>query len=592
MPENHNHSTTLASVTEMQLGEPVHNLDDIDFDSMSMEEIYERTFSNIAEGEVVSGRVLQATDSEVLVDVGYKSEGIISRREFGSTDLKVGDMVDVYLEKTENADGLIVLSKEKADKIKIWDQINKAYENDEILEGRVAERIKGGLTVDIGVKAFLPGSQIDLRPVRDLEKLIGENLRVKVIKLNKKRGNIVLSRRVILEKEREEKKKETLKKLVPQTVLPGIVKNITEYGAFIDLGGIDGLLHITDMSWGRINHPTEMFSIGQQVDVMILKFDPETEKVSLGVKQKTEDPWKKAAEKYPISTRVGGKVISLTDYGAFVELEEGIEGLIHISEMSWSGRVKHPSKVVSIGQDIEVMVLNLDVNAKRISLGLKQTEPNPWFVVQERYPVGSIVKGKVRNFTNFGAFVELEEGIDGLIHISDMSWTARVKHPSEVFKKGQEIEAVLLDIDPEAERLSLGLKQLTPDPWDEVSRRFYEGQVVEGEVVRLSEFGAFVRLLDGIEGLIHISELDDSHVEKPEDVVQIGEKIKMKIIKIDIPERKISLSIRAFKSAESTDISEYMGHPSRETAGPTLGDVVNRDTLLQSLRQMRESVDS
>jgi small subunit ribosomal protein S1 len=369
-------------------------------------------------------------------------------------------------------------------------------------------------------------------------------------------------------------------------VLTGIVKNITEYGAFIDLGGIDGLLHITDMSWGRINHPSEMFQISQDVEVMVLKFDPETEKVSLGLKQKSEDPWERAAQKYPISSRVRGKVISLTDYGAFVELEQGIEGLIHISEMSWTGRVKHPSKIVSIGQEIEVMVLNIDPEQKRISLGLKQTEPNPWFVVQERYPVGSIVRGKVRNFTNFGAFVELEEGIDGLIHISDMSWTSRVKHPSEIFKKGQEVEAVLLDIDPEAERLSLGLKQLSPDPWDEVSRRFYEGQVVEGEVVRLSEFGAFVRLMDGIEGLIHISELDEHHVEKPEDVVQVGQNVKMKIIKIDIPERKISLSIRAFKQSGDTDLAEYMGR--QESTGPTFGDVINRETLLRSLRQMKE----
>ena len=586
MTDNEHKLQPSTSAGASRPGAPA-SLSDIDFENMSMEEIYERTFTNIAEGEVVKGQILQITDSEVLVDVGYKSEGIIPRQEFGDTPLQVGDLIDVYLEKTEDTEGLIVLSKEKADKIKIWDQINHAYENDEILEGRVVERIKGGLTVDIGVKAFLPGSQIDLRPVRDLEKLLGESLRVKVIKLNKKRGNIVLSRRVILEQEREEKKKETLDRLQEHAVLIGVVKNITEYGAFIDLGGIDGLLHITDMSWGRINHPSEMFNIGQDVEVMVLKFDPQTEKVSLGLKQKSEDPWERAAEKFPIGSKVRGKVISLTDYGAFVELEQGIEGLIHISEMSWTGRVKHPSKIVSIGQEIEVMVLNIDVEQKRISLGLKQTEPNPWFVVQERYPVGSIVKGKVRNFTNFGAFVELEEGIDGLIHISDMSWTSRVKHPSEIFKKGQEVEAVLLDIDPEAERLSLGLKQLSPDPWDEVSRRFYEGQLVEGEIVRLSEFGAFVRLMDGIEGLIHISELDEAHVEKPEDVVQVGQNVKMKIIKIDIPERKISLSIRAHKASEDTDLAEYMGR--QESSGPTFGDVINRETLMRTLRQMKDS---
>jgi len=391
-----------------------------------------------------------------------------------------------------------------------------------------------------------------------------------VIKLNKKRGNIVLSRRVILEQEREEKKKETLDRLHEGAVLKGTVKNITEYGAFIDLGGIDGLLHITDMSWGRINHPSEMFSIGQEVEVMVLKFDPETEKVSLGLKQKSEDPWERAAQKYPISSRVRGKVISLTDYGAFVELEQGIEGLIHISEMSWTGRVKHPSKIVSIGQEIEVMVLNIDPEQKRISLGLKQTEPNPWFVVQERYPVGSIVRGKVRNFTNFGAFVELEEGIDGLIHISDMSWSKRLKHPSEVLKKGDLVEAQVLNIDAENQRLSLGLKQLATDVWDEFFGRVQVGAVVEGKVVRMTNFGAFVELADGVEGLIHVSEFDDSHGGEKIDL-QVDQTYQMKVIKLSPSERKIGLSIRALKSDEyRTDWETYSSESGSSTA--TLGD--------------------
>ncbi|MFC1853551.1 30S ribosomal protein S1, partial [candidate division CSSED10-310 bacterium] len=471
---------------------------DEDFDGEDLLNLYEETFKNIAEGEVVIGKILQITENEVLVDVGYKSEGAIPLVEFQSIleegSLKVGDEIDVYLEKTEDSNGLVVLSKEKADKIKIWDQIQKAYENEEILKGRVIERIKGGLNVDIGVKAFLPGSQIDLRPVRDPQSLIGQTLEMKVIKLNKRRGNIVLSRRAILENKRKEQKEKTMALLSEEAVVSGVVKNITEYGAFIDLGGIDGLLHITDMSWGRVNHPSELFMIGDKVEVVVLKFDREKERVSLGYKQKTRDPWETVDEKYPVGSKVRGKVISITDYGAFVELEEGVEGLVHVSEMSWSRRVRNHSKLVAIGDTVEAIVLNLDKDNKRISLGMKQIEPNPWKLIEEKYSVGAEVSGRVRNLTNFGAFIELDEGIDGLVHISDMSWTKRINHPSEVVKKGERINAVILDIDAKNERLSLGIKQLQPDPWDLILDKYPVGSHVQGKVVRISEFGAFVEL--------------------------------------------------------------------------------------------------
>ena len=512
---------------------------------------YDHSFRNIAEGEVVKGTVLKVTAAEVIVDVGYKSEGIIALQEFideqGQVTVQPGDIVDVLLERTEDRDGYVVLSREKAEKMKIWDEVEKAYADRKVVIGRVIERIKGGLAVDIGVRAFLPGSQVDVRPVRNLDGLRGQELRMRVIKVNKKRGNIVLSRKVLLEEENAEKKKQTLNTLAEGKVLRGVVKNITDYGAFIDLGGIDGLLHITDMSWGRVSHPSEVFKVNDEIDVKVLKYDPATERVSLGYKQLTEDPWFAVGERYPVGARVGGRVVSLTDYGAFIELEPGVEGLIHVSEMSWSKRVKHPSKILNVGDMVEAMVLGLDPTARRISLGLKQIEANPWQELADRYPIGSRIVGRVRNLTEFGAFVEVEEDIDGLIHISDMSWSKRVKHPSEVLKKGDRVEAVVLNIDAENQRLSLGLKQLATDIWDEFFSQRHVGDVIEGKVVRLTNFGAFVELAEGIEGLIHVSEFDDQQgTEKIE--LQVDQTYPMKIIKLSPGERKIGLSIRALKA--------------------------------------------
>src|SRR6185437_6205306 len=470
---------------------------------------YDNSFRNIAEGEVVKGTVLKVTASEVIVDVGYKSEGIISVEEFLDENREVtvqpGDIVDVLLERTEDRDGYVVLSREKAEKMKIWDEVEKAYAERKVVIGRVIERIKGGLAVDIGVRAFLPGSQIDVRPVRNLDALRGQELRMRVIKVNKKRGNIVLSRKALLEEENAEKKKHTLETLAEGKVLKGIVKNLTDYG------GIDGLLHITDMSWGRVGHPSELFKVNDEIDVIVLKYDPATERVSLGHKQLITDPWANVMDRYPVGARMGGKVVSLTDYGAFVELEAGVEGLIHVSEMSWSKRVKHPSKILNVGDTVDAMVLGVDPTARRISLGLKQVETNPWHDLADKYPVGSKIQGKVRNLTEFGAFVEVEEEIDGLIHISDMSWSKRIKHPSEVLKKGDVVEAMVLNIDAENQRLSLGLKQLATDIWDDFFTRHHVGDTIEGKVVRMTNFGAFVELDEGIEGLIHVSEFDDSH---------------------------------------------------------------------------------
>ncbi len=529
-------------------------------------DLYDNSFRNIAEGEVVKGTVLKVTSTEVVVDVGYKSEGIIPVAEFldegGQVLVQPGDVVDVLLERTEDREGHIVLSREKAEKMKIWDEVERAYAERKVVIGRVIERIKGGLAVDIGVRAFLPGSQIDVRPVRNLDALRGQELRMRVIKVNKKRGNIVLSRKALLEEENAEKKKHTLETLAEGKQLRGTVKNITDYGAFIDLGGIDGLLHITDMSWGRVGHPSELFKVNDEVDVVVLKYDPATERVSLGHKQLIQDPWATVQDRYPVGARMSGKVVSLTDYGAFVELEPGVEGLIHVSEMSWSKRVKHPSKILNVGDAVEAMVLGVDPAARRISLGLKQVETNPWHELAEKYPVSTKIKGKVRNLTEFGAFVEVEDDIDGLIHISDMSWSKRIKHPSEVLKKGDVVEAMVLSIDAENQRLSLGLKQLATDIWDDFFTRHHVGDTVEGKVMRLTNFGAFVELDEGIEGLIHVSEFDDTHGGE-KITLEAGQTLPMKIIKLSPGERKIGLSIRAMKSDEfRADWDEY-----RESAG-------------------------
>jgi small subunit ribosomal protein S1 len=529
-----------------------------------MREIYEQSVRDIVEGEIVKGTILEVMEDSVLVDIGYKSEGVIPLREFrspaGELTAKVGDVVDVYLEQKEDSEGLIVLSREKAEKIKIWDELSRVYESAGAIAGTILGRTKGGLIVDIGVRAFLPGSQVDLRPVRDLDKLIGKAFPMKIIKLNQKRGNIVLSRRELLEEERKHLKEQTLANLTEGLRIKGKVKNITEYGAFVDLGGLDGLLHITDMSWGRVGHPSELFQVGDEVEVVVLKFDRTNERVSLGYKQRLPDPWEAVEQKYPVGAKLKGKVVSLTDYGAFVELEEGVEGLVHISEMSWTQRVKHPSKVVAIADVVEVVVLDVDRANKRISLGMRQAEPNPWNFIEERYPVGTRVEGRVRNLADFGAFVELEEGIDGLIHISDMSWTKRVRHPSEILKKGEKVDAIVLHVDKANHRISLGLKQIQQDPWQAaVPEKYRVGMDVKGKVVRTTDFGAFVELEDGVEGLLHVSELSQDRVNKPEDVVQVGQELTLKVIKLDPEERKIGLSLRAFIEGQGESVVEEEG---------------------------------
>jgi len=560
------------------------NIEEEDFASLLEESFKGRGDGKgeLKENEIVKGTVVQVTKDYAVVDIGYKSEGQVPIQEFGllegKPNVKAGDKVDVLLESRENDTGMVVLSKEKADKMRIWDEISAACERDELVEGTIVGRVKGGLSVDIGVKAFLPGSQVDLRPIRNLDKLIGEKYKFKVIKFNKKRGNIVLSRRVLLEKEREELKKDTLQRLKEGAVLTGIVKNLTDYGAFIDLGGIDGLLHITDMSWGRVGHPSEMINVGDELKVIVLKFDPATERVSLGLKQIQEDPWAHAATRYPPGTRVQGKVVSLTDYGAFIEMEPGVEGLVHISEMSWTKRVKHPSKVMAIGDQVNAVVLDVDAKAKRISLGMKQIEPNPWTLLEEQYPIGSVIRGQVRNVTDFGIFVGVQEGIDGLVHVSDISWTQRIKHPGDLFKKGDEVEAVVLNIDVENERFSLGIKQLHPDPWTELPNKYPIGSRVKGKVTKVADFGAFVEIEPGIEGLVHVSELRDERVENPRDVVKEGDELDVKVIDMDPHERKVALSVKAALH-EGEDYREYMRSQqssSRSSFGDVFGEKLGR----------------
>jgi len=517
----------------------------------SMEDWFNRGVGDIEEGEVVRGRVVEVRDSEVLVDIGYKSEGTIAMEEFrhAGTLPKVGDEIEVYLESKEDSEGLIVLSKDKADKIKVWDAISKSHDTGTPVEGKVVEVVKGGLSVDVGVRAFLPGSQVDLRPVKNLASMLGQMIRAKVIKLNRRRGNVVLSRRAVLEEEREEKRKHTLSVLSEGMVLTGAVKNITDYGAFIDLGGIDGLLHVTDMSWGRVGHPSEIFQIGDQVEVVVLHFDRETGRVSLGYKQKSSDPWAVVDERYPVGAKAQGRVVSLTNYGAFVELEPGVEGLVHVSEMSWTRRVRHPSKLVNVGDMVDVMVLDVNKATKRISLGMKQVEADPWATIDERYKPGERVEGKVRNLTDFGAFVELEPGVDGLLHISDMSWTRNIGHPSEVLKKGQSIETQILNVDRDNKRISLGLKQIQPDPWESVSQRYPMGSRVTGKIVRLTDFGAFVELEPGVDGLLHVSQMSSRPIASPSDLVNVGDELTLMVIRVDPNERRIGLSLKDLAAA-------------------------------------------
>lgn len=548
------------------------------YDGETFEQLFEQfqANQNFKVGEIVNGKVLSITKDYVVVDIGYKSEGQIPIAEFrdaeGNLTVDAGDLVEVYVDQAEEDDALVELSKDKAVKLRIWEQISIACERDELVRGKISARVKGGLSVDIGVKAFLPGSQVDIRPIRNLEKFLAQEFDFKVIKFNKRRGNIVLSRRVLLEKERAHLKAQTLDNLEEGRVLKGTVKNITDYGAFVDLGGIDGLLHITDMSWGRVNHPSEMVQVGDEIEVKVLKFNAETERVSLGLKQISEDPWIMAESKYQVGDRVAGKVVSLTDYGAFVELEEGIEGLIHISEMSWTRRVKHPSRMVAIGDEVEAIVLDIDSKNKRISLGMKQIEPNPWTLLHERYPVGTRILGKIRNITDFGIFIGIEEGIDGLVHISDLSWTQKIKHPSELFKKGDEVEAVVLNIDVENERFSLGIKQLTPDVWEyEIPNKYTIGRVVRGQITKIHDFGAFMEVEPGVEGLIHVSEMSTARVQHPSEIVTEGQEVVAEIISMDREERKIGLSLKSVSADEDPDLRSYLEKQGKSTA--SLGDV-------------------
>jgi small subunit ribosomal protein S1 len=536
--------------------------------------LYEETFRNLEEGTITEGRVVAFTKDKVVVDIGYKSEGMISGDQFSPEELqilKVGDRLQVYIEECEDADGNLVLSKEKADKMKIWEELEKLYKDEKGIEGKIVSRIKGGMIVDIGVKAFLPGSQIDLHPVRDLDGLIGKTFPLKIIKINHRRGNVVVSRRVLLEETRDKKRKTTLSSLKEGQLIQGMVKNITDYGSFIDLGGIDGLLHITDMSWGRVGHPSEMFTVGDKVEVYVLKYDRETGRISLGFKQKSADPWTNVASKYPIGTRVPGRIVSLTDYGAFVELEPGVEGLVHVSEMSWTHEVRHPSRVVALGDQVETAVLNVDPASRKISLGMKQTAPNPWDMIESKYPIGTRIEGKVKSLTDFGAFIGLDEGIDGLIHISDMSWTKHIKHPSEIFKKAQKVEAIVLRIDKEKERLSLGYKQLIRDPWDDaIPARYHVGDSVAGKVSKVADFGIFIELDGGVEGLIHISEAGLESQVKLEVKFKLQDDVTAKIIKVDREERKIALSLRDhLLDSERKQVDEY--HSSQGALDQSLG---------------------
>ncbi len=528
------------------------------------------------EGEIVRGTVVDISDQNVLIDIGYKSEGVVAREEFldhqGNITVKRGDEVDVLIKSLENQDGYAVLSRADALRVQSWERLRRAHQSHETIKGRVVDRIKGGLKVDLdGVSAFLPGSQVDARPVRNLESYINQEIEVRVIKLNRKRGNVVVSRKAVLEEELNRKKVETLASIEEGVVMEGIVKNITDYGAFIDLGGIDGLLHIIDMSWGRIQSPGDIIKVGDTIQVKVLKFDRDRERISLGYKQLVPDPWQSVAERFPQGSKVRGKIVSLTDYGAFVEIEPGVEGLVHVTEMTWSKRLKHPSKLLSIGQEVEAVVLEVDPDNRRISLGIKQVTDDPWETLPHRYHEGSRVTGKVRSLTDFGAFVEIEDGIDGLVHVSDISWTKRIKHPSDVLKKGQQVDAVITNIDVDNRRLSLSIKDLEPNAWD----RFFEthklGDVITGKVVRFANFGAFVEIEEGIEGLCHVSELSDERVEKPEDAVQIGQTLPFKILKLDPSQKKIGLSARAVgKENDPEDVRTY-----HETGGgmATLGDI-------------------
>ncbi|MBF0232518.1 MAG: 30S ribosomal protein S1 [Desulfamplus sp.] len=578
--ENNNMNTeeieTAEEVKESQKSEPVLTGEETMDELMG---IYEESFKRFEEGQVVTGIIIAVDRDHVLVDVGYKSEGQIAIHEFrdeqGNVNVNLNDEVEVMVEVWDEEEETVILSKEKAAKVKVWDAIKDIYESDGIIEGVITSRVKGGFSVDIGLPAFLPGSQADLRPIRNMDEMVGQTYTFKVLKYNRKRSNIVLSRRIILENQREQARTETLDSIENDKVMMGVVKNITEYGIFVDLGGVDGLLHITDISWGRVKHPSELFSVGDKIKVKILSFDFEKERVSLGMKQLTPDPWTTAQSKYPVGSKVKGKVVSLTDYGAFVELEEGVEGLIHVSEMSWTRKVRHPSKMVSVGEEVEAVVLDLKPDNRRISLGIKQTVENPWEVISEKYPVGTVIEGKIKNITDFGLFIGIDDDIDGLVHISDISWTKRIKHPSEVYKKNDIIQAVVLDIDKASERFSLGIKQTQPDPWETVGQRYRVGTEISGMITNVTDFGVFVELEEGIEGLVHVSEISKEKIKTPVDQFKTGEAITARVMNINSDERRIGLSIKRLEVEEEQDhIQDFVKNvkPATSSFGELLRD--------------------
>jgi len=541
-------------------------------------ELFEESLKGLQEGELVKGEVVQIDGEFVLVDIGYKSEGRIHINEFlnsqGQVKVKVGDKVDVVLVRKENNEGGVILSREKAHHVKIWDEIEEVYKQQSTIKGKVISLVKGGLSVDIGVEAFLPGSQADLRPVRDLRTMLGTEHDFMVVKYERRQGNIVLSRRAVLEEERKGLREKTLGLLEKDAVLDGVVTNIKDYGLFVDLGGIDGLLHITDMSWGRIGHPSELYQIGDEIKVKVLKFDRERERVSLGLKQLKPDPWQNAEEKYPVNARLKGKVVRLVDYGAFVELEEGIDGLIHLSEMSWTEKLKNPSQMLNVGDIVETLVLAVDADKRRISLSIKQLEPNPWDLIADRYPVGAIIEGRVKSITDFGIFIGIDEGIDGLVHISDISWN-KINHPSELYKKGDEVQTVILNIDKENERFSLGIKQLTPDPWEVISEKYRPGNQVRGVVTNVTDFGVFVRLEDGVEGLVHVSQLPKGSTLKE---FGIEDEVQAEIVNVSQEEKRIGLSIR--KLAETQEKKSHQGYvKNQKQATSNLGELLKEKMM-------------
>ncbi len=553
-------------------------------DDISFAELFEQEDNNtvIKVGEVAIGTVVDLAGDAVLVDVGDKAESYILLSEFRHEDpdreIKIGDQFEVFIEKRKEEGGLL-LSREKAIAIKVWEKIAEIQEEDGTIEGRIESRVKGGMSVDIGVPAFLPYSQIDLRPVKDLDALIGQSFDFKILKFNRKRNNVVVSRRAILEEQRAKLRESMRSTLEEGQTIRGAITNITDYGLFIDLGGMDGLCHITDLSWGRVSHPSKLYTVGEEIEVKILKYDKDSDRVSLGVKQLKTDPWEQVPEQYPAGSRVQGKVVSITDYGVFVELEEGVEGLVHISEMSWSKKPKHPSKLVSVGDEIEVQVLKVEAETKRISLGMKQLLPNPWDVVEETYPIGAVIEGKIKNITDFGVFIGIEEGIDGLIHVSDLSWTERIKHPSEKYSKGETIQAVVLKIDKEHERFSLGVKQLEPDPWQAAANNYPTGTLVEGTITNVTDFGVFVQLEEGIEGLIHVSEISKDKVKTPIGMFNVGDTVKAMVINVSADDRKIGLSLKALEDdGEETTADEtktVSQQPSVQSSGPsTFGDLL------------------